>query len=351
MAKLQESGFTLVCEQLGYPESPKYQPDGSILLVEIQKHRLSRIAPDGTRTTVADMEGGPNGLALGRDGHAWIANNGGFNWEEFTLPNGQSLQIGTTQPCDYKGGRIERVNLDTGKVEKRLHEFSQGLDMKGFGPREPKLVPYDHPLPMRGPDDLVFDRKGGFWISDWGKQRERDVDVTGIYYVEPDGKTVTEAIFPLACPNGIALSPSEDRLYTALTYSREVLYWDLDKEGNIIPNPATLDGSKLLTAKLPEQSILDSMTVDEAGNVYVALMLPHGLNPGSNGGIAIISPEGELLEFLEIAIEGKFSPLPSSMCFGDKDRKTLYVTCGASGLLAKCRMSIPGHPLNFNLYD
>ncbi len=351
MTLTQASPFTLVCEGLEYPESPKYLPDGSILLVEIKGQRLTRVTPDGQKHTVANVPGGPNGFALGPDGAAWIANNGGFDWMPVPLPNGQVLQIGTTQPADYAGGRIERVDLATGALEKRLETFSQGLDFKGFGPREPKLVTYPEALGLRGPDDLVFDRAGGYWISDWGKQRPRDVDVTGIYYVDPDGTTITEAIFPLACPNGIALSPDEGRLYTALTYTREVIYFELDGPGRIKPNPATMDGSYLLTAHLPWQSTLDSMTVDEAGNVYVALMLPHGLNPGINGGIAVISPDGKTVEFLEIAIDGKVAPLPSSLCFGGADRKTMYATCGASGMLVKCQVDVAGHPLNFNPYQ
>lgn len=350
MDPIQESPFTLISDDLGYPESPKYCPDGSILLVEIEAEQLSRVAPDGTKTVVASLPGGPNGLAIGPDGHAWIANNGGFDWMPVPLPNGQELKIGTTQPDTYEGGRIERVDLDTGAVETRLREFSQGLDLKGFGPRKPKTVPYEKPVGLRGPDDLVFNKAGGFWISDWGKQRERDADITGVYYVEPDGKTITEAIFPLPNPNGIALSPQEDRLYVALTYTREVLYWELDADGRIVPNPLTMDGSHLLTATLPQQSTLDSMAVDAEGNVYVMLMLPNGLNPGVNGGIAVISPDGTEVQFIEIDIPGKLAPLPSSLCFGGADMRTLYVTCGASGLLASCRVRVPGHPLNFNPY-
>ena len=158
-------------------------------------------------------------------------------------------------------------------------------------------------------------------------------------------------IYPLAAPNGIALSPKEDRLYVALTYTRQVIYFELDGPGKIKPNPANMDGSYLLTAKLPGQAILDSMAVDEDGNVYVAAMLPKGNTPMSNGGIAVISPDGESIDFMEINIEGEFAPLPSNLCFGGPDRKTLYVTCGAAGLLVKAEVLIPGLALNYNPYS
>jgi len=350
MAFVQASQFELVAEGLGYPESPKYLPDGSILLVEIKNHCLSRILPDGSRKEVALLSGGPNGLALGPDGKAWIANNGGFNWETVPLPNGQVINIGTTQPENYEGGRVERVDMASGKAETVYRSCSKGLKLGGLGEREPVPVDFKKPVGLRGPDDLVFDTEGGFWLSDWGKQRDREADITGIYYASSAGNDICEAIFPLAAPNGIALSPAEDRLYTALTYAREIIFWELEGPGRIKPNPATMDGSHLLTAKLPGQAILDSMTVDEDGNVYVAVMVPEGATPMSNGGIAIVSPDGKSVDFMEIKLGDHYAPLPSALCFGGKDRKTMYVTCGASGLLIKCRVHIPGHPLNFNPY-
>ena len=78
-----------------------------------------------------------------------------------------------------------------------------------------------------------------------------------VAYVEPsyrpaDGSGVSEAIFPLYAPNGIALSPDGSRLYVAETYSRRVLYWNLSGPGRIAPNPRAFDGSYLLTAAMPK---------------------------------------------------------------------------------------------------
>src|SRR5215468_7950483 len=96
---------------LQFPEGPIAMPDGSVLVVEIKRGTLSRVAPDGTITVVATCGGGPNGAAIGPDGACYIANNGGFEWHELgglTLPG--------NQPHGYIGGRIQRVDLATGKV-------------------------------------------------------------------------------------------------------------------------------------------------------------------------------------------------------------------------------------------
>ena len=121
-------------------------PDGSVLVVEIAAGQITRIGPDGRKTVVARPGGGPNGAAFGPDGHLYVCNNGGFAWKEV---DGGLRPAG--QPADYSGGRIERVNIETGKVE----------------------VLYTHcgGNPLKGPNDIVFDAGGGFYFTDHGKRR------------------------------------------------------------------------------------------------------------------------------------------------------------------------------------
>ena len=331
MRQFDESEFEIVATGLEYPEGPIACSDGSVLLVEVKGGRLTRVLPDGTKVTVATTGGSPNGAAFGPDGKVWVCNSGGFVW----IPVGP-LWVTGPQPPDYQGGSIQRVDVATGAVE-TVHTT--------FATTDP-VTKQPATLPLRGPDDLVFDAAGGLWFTDWGKARLRDRDVTGVYYLPPGGGAVREAIFPLNAPNGIALSPGGRRLYVAETYTRRILFWDLSGPGQLAPNPQTLDGSHLLTAAIPGQGILDSMRVDAEGNVWVATMLPSGADPRTNGGLTIVSPRGEVLQFLEIAV-GSPTPLPSNLCFGGEDRRTVYVTCGGSGLLVKARTSGPGLALNF----
>jgi gluconolactonase len=329
MRRFDESPFEIVATGLEYPEAPVACPDGSVIVAEVKGGRLTRVKPDGTKETVATTGGSPNGVARGPDGTLYVCNSGGFVW----IPVGP-LFITGPQPPDYKGGSIQRVAGST--VTTVYTSF----------PTTDPVTKQAATLPLKGPDDLVFDAAGGFWFSDWGKTRARDRDVTGVYYARPDGSSIREAIFPLNAPNGIALSPDGKRLYVAETYTRRVLYWELQAPGQLAPNPRTLDGSHLLTAAIPGQGILDSMAVDSEGNVWAATMLPEGADPRVNGGLTIVSPKGEVLQFLEIAV-GSPVPLPSNVCFGGDDRRTIFVTCGGSGMLVKARVSVPGHPLNF----
>jgi gluconolactonase len=182
--------------------------DGSVVLVEIKRGTLSRVRPGGQIEVVAELGGGPNGAAIGPDGRVYVCNNGGFEWHEL---NG--LTLPGNQPADYSGGRIERVDLGSGKAEVLYTECNG--------------------RPLRGPNDLVFDRSGGFWFTDHGKMRARERDRTGVFYARADGSSIKEVIFPLDGPNGIGLSPDGTRLYVAETFPGRVWMWDVVAPGEV----------------------------------------------------------------------------------------------------------------------
>lgn len=328
------SAFTVICEGLGYPEGPIAMPDGSVLLVELAAGTLARITPAGQRDVIATLGGSPNGAAIGPDGQVYVCNSGGFTFLFVSkmglspAPSPGAIALTTDQSTNYAGGSIQRVDLRTGAAVTLYREFS---GMLGDGTHT-----------LCGPDDLVFDADGGFWFTDWGHSRGRVRDITGVYYAKADGSLIREVLFPLNAPNGIALSPDRSRLYVAETYTRRVLAWDLAAPGQIAKTGPALDYSHLVTSKIPCEGILDSMAVDEQGNLYVATMLPHGPQINDNGGITVISPDGDVLEFIEIAAGGVRDPLPSNICFGGADRRTAFITLGGSGRLVSCGMRVPG---------
>jgi gluconolactonase len=322
------SEFRVLAEGLGYPEGPVYQSDGRVLLVEIQNCTLTRIAPNGTKQIVATLGGGPNGAAIGPDGAVYVCNDGGMNFMPIPQPPALSpVSVPYGQSPNYNGGYIQRLNLKDGTFT-TLYSASNGN----------KLC---------SPDDLVFDATGHFWFTDWGKQRAADRDITAVYYAAADGSKITQAIPQRSAPNGIALSPDDKRLYVAETYARWIVYWELDGPGIIKSNKPVLDDSHLLTADIPGCGTLDSMAVDEEGNVYVATMLPKGPDPTVAGGITVVSPQGKILDFIELIVEGKPEPLPSNICFGAPDRRTAFITLGGTGRLVSCEMKIPGKKLHF----
>lgn len=299
-----------ICDGLRFPEGPVYLPDGSILLVEIEAARLTRVLPDGAKSVVAQLGGGPNGVAIGPDGHCYVCNNGGFNWHEDIYglrPAGQAT--------NYSGGRIERVDLRTGAVETLYTATAKGG--------------------LRGPNDIVFDRHGGFWFTDAGKARERDLDRGGVYYAKPDGSSIVEVIYPMLSPNGVGLSPGEDQLYVAETHTGRIWAFDLDGPGEIrrLPPPSPNGGRLLYTS--PGFRLFDSLAIDSHGYICVATIM--------DGGILVVSPSGEFMT--HVALPDRFV---TNLCFGGDDDRIAYVTASQSGKLFQLEWPRRGHRLNFD---
>jgi len=245
MGRSEVAELRQIASGLRFPEGPIAMADGSVVLVEIQSGHLSRVSPDGTITRIAETGGGPNGAAVGPDGKVYVCNNGGFAWGEL-----DGMAIPGAQPEDYIGGRIQRVDLETGKVEDVYTECD------GF--------------PLRGPNDIVFDDLGGFYFTDHGIREHRTSDRTGVFYAQPDGSAIREVLFPLDAPNGVGLSPDGSRIYVAETYTACVWWWELAGPGDAKSGQQLLPHGGLLLNRLPGFQFLDSLAVDGDGNVCVA---------------------------------------------------------------------------------
>lgn len=295
---------------LRFPEGPIAMDDGSVVLVEIARGTLTRVREDGGVEVIAELGGGPNGAAIGPDGRIYVCNNGGFVWHER-----DGLLYPGEQPPDYSGGRIERVDPATGTVE-TLYTECDGV-------------------PLRGPNDLVFDRSGGFWFTDHGKTRPHDRDRTGVCYAAADGSRIERVIFPLEGPNGVGLSPEEDALYVAETLTGRVWEWALDGPGRLRAQRRDRpDGGRLLPAP-PGYLLYDSLAVDAAGRVCVATLV--------QGGITVIDPKRNTAELRPMD-----DVLTTNLCFGGEGLRTAYVTLSTTGRLVSLAWDEAGLPLNFH---
>lgn len=305
MIKLQELASGLL-----FPEGPVALPDGSLLVVEINGGRLTRIAPDGAKQVVAQLGGGPNGAAIGPDGAVYICNNGGFEFADIEA-EGITVPVGPTH--DYRGGSIQRVDLASGEV-KTLYTHSDGVA-------------------LRGPNDIVFDADGGFWFTDHGKSRHRDRDRTGVFYARIDGSFIREAIFPLESPNGIGLSPDGRVLYVAETFTCMLWAFELSGPGKISPQPNLFGHGGQFVYRPAGFRFFDSLAVESGGNICVATI--------GECGISVISPAGELVQFVSTP-----DPYTTNICFGGPDLCTAYVTLSGTGRVLTGRWPRPGARLN-----
>jgi gluconolactonase len=301
--------FEIVAEGLAFPEGPIAMEGGSIILVEIARGTLTRCW-NGKTEVIANIGGGPNGAAIGPDGAVYICNNGGTLHIER-----KGLTIPTNIAPDYSGGRIERVDLGTGKVE-RLYDTVGGN-------------------PLRGPNDLVFDKSGGFWFTDYGKDMPRTRDRSGLYYAKPDGSKVVEVYYGSTGYNGVGLSPDEKTVYVAETMVGRLVAFDITgPDGEIRRQGGRFPGRVVATMKGDPMELFDSLAVTASGKVCVATLIAPG--------ITSIAPDGDYSKI------DTTDPFTTNICFGGPDMRDAWVTLSGTGKLAKTRWAEPGLKLNFN---
>lgn len=302
--------WTVVAEGLLFPEGPVACPDSSVLIVEIERRTVSRVRPDGKVAVVAEFEGAPNGLAVGPDGALYLCNSGGFRFEKVDGIN----RVRPGVPEGYAGGWIERLDIRSG--DRQVLYTRCG---------EHALV---------GPNDLVFDRHGGFYFTDHGKRYPRFQMNGGLYYALPDGSRILEVAYPLLTPNGVGLSPDGAAVYVAETDTGRLWAFDLASPGVARRQRGLVPHGGRLICGLPGYQRFDSLAVDSAGNVCVATL--------NTGCISVISPDGKLLSQVATG-----DPMTTNICFGGPDLQTAYATLSGKGQLVRMEWERPGLALCF----
>ncbi len=302
------SDVTIMATGLGFPEGPVVMSDGSVVLTEIRNNRCSRVAPDGTVSVFSAAGGGPNGLAVGPDGSFYLCNNGGSRYVE-----GSSMGQGPHP--DYKFGSIQRIDPATGEATLLYSEVG------------------GHKL--SAPNDLVFDRHGGFYFTDLGKRYARHRDHGGVYYALPDGSQLTEIAYPILSPNGCGLSPDGNTLYVADTEGARLWAFEIQAPGVLRkPEPHAHHSGRVICG-LPGNARFDSLAVMASGNIAVATL--------TTGYITEISPGGEVVRAVKMP-----DIYPTNICFGGADMRTAYITLSDTGRLGMMQWPEPGLRLNFS---
>ena len=303
----------IITDELNFPEGPIYLNDDSVLLVEIARGTLTKVFMNGKKEILCELGGGPNGAAIGPDGYCYICNNGGFEWD---ISKDKKFMRPILQSKTYENGRIEKVNLKSGKFE-TLYDSCNNI-------------------PLNGPNDIVFDKKGNFWFTDLGKVRDRTMDRGVIYWAKADGSKIKEVIHPFMTPNGIGLSPDEKTLYVAETEGGKLYSYQIIGEGEVkkMDFPSSVNGGILMNIEGGLKRF-DSLAVEKNGYVCVGTLV--------DGGISVISPSSGLVEFWSLD-----DPYITNICFGGDYFKTAFITASYQGMLLKANWHREGLKLNFH---
>ncbi len=173
---------------------------------------------------------------------------------------------------------------------------------------------------LNSPDDVVVRSDGTVYFTDpsFGlRPQDRELPFDGIYMVRA-GQPPVLLSKTFSKPNGLAFSPNEKLLYVNDTVRRQIRVFDVAPSG-------ALSNDRLFAILTGDDAgMANGMKVDAHGNVYCT----------GPGGIQIFAPEGKYIgriRMLEVV---------SNFCFGDPDRKTLYICAGGS--LFKLKMKVAG---------
>jgi gluconolactonase len=179
---------------------------------------------------------------------------------------------------------------------------------------------------LDGPNDIITDAKGGIYFTDpqFTMEAVKFQPGRAVYYLSPAGK-LTRLLEPnaFAMPNGVVLSPDGKTLFINNTYDDETWYPVKSDKKNYIwaydvnPDGTIKNGRQFAKLFLTENVLnrkgkstsADGMAIDKLGNLYV----------GTYYGVQIFNSKGEFVGMINVPA------FPVSLCFGDKDMKTLYI--------------------------
>lgn len=171
---------------------------------------------------------------------------------------------------------------------------------------------------LNSPNDVVVARDGGIWFTDphygimsdyEGFRAEQEIPCA-VYRVDPGTGAVARMVDDMACPNGLAFSPDESRLYVADTGRmfeddpRHIRAFDM-----VDGRPAR---GWVFHAIAPGAA--DGIRVDADGNVWSS----------AGDGVHCLAPDGHLMGKLLVP------ETVSNLCWGGRARHEMFITATTS---------------------
>jgi gluconolactonase len=277
------AGVVKLAEGFGFTEGPVWHPDGYLLFSDIPGNAVYRYKPgEGTSLylqhsgTAGSQETtrtqGSNGLAVDPQGHLVLCQHGARQVV-------RQIDSATFRPIarQYRGQRLN------------------------------------------SPNDLVIRSDGLIYFTDppWGldgKEEDPAVELPfqALFLLRNNDLILLDS--DLARPNGLTLSPEEDRLYVSNLdgTKKEYFVYDVLPDGSVENRRLFFDATDL-----PGSGSPDGIKADKKGNLYCT----------GPGGVLVITPRGQHIGTIVPAEQ------PSNLAWGGADGRTLYMTC-RTGLYA-----------------
>ena len=169
---------------------------------------------------------------------------------------------------------------------------------------------------LNGPNDLWIDARGGIYFTDPYYQRpywtrtKPDLEGQKVYYLARGASQAVIVADDVVKPNGIVGTPDGRSLYVADIGAGKTYKYSIGPDG-------ALSGRVLFVTQGS-----DGMTLDERGNVYL-----------TGNGVTVYDPLGKKIAY--IPVPEKWT---ANLCFGGKDKKTLFLTASESIYVLRMRV-------------
>ncbi len=269
----------------------------------------SRVQP----RVAADLAGYSEGIVFDAEGAAFVSalhresvyvirgSSPPAHWHHAIEPNGHRVLPDGTHLVAVRGG-VRHVDPDGRLIEVLA----------------PQLVT---------PNDLSLDGDGGVYVTVPAEsEQDRGAGRSGVYYLD-SGRIVHKVAEEFCYPNGIAVRPDGKTLVVNDSCDRRIYEFQ-------IASPGVLTSRRVFAEVSDARSIPDGMTLDQAGQLYMA---DYG-----RGVIVVFTQSGEVLREYPTGLEH-----PSNAAFGGDTLMNLYVT-GSPGIedgpgrLVVLPLGIPG---------
>jgi gluconolactonase len=179
------------------------------------------------------------------------------------------------------------------------------------------LTNYDGHL-LNGPNDLWIDKKGGIFFTDpyyqrdYWERKQPEIEGQKVYYLPRGSKQPVIVEDQLQQPNVIVGSPDGKYLYVADIRADKTYKYKINEDGSLMDKQLFVSQGS------------DGLTLDNEGNLYL-----------TGKGVTIYDPAGNKIG--NIPVTPRWT---ANVCFGGKDRRTLFIT--ASESVYTLRMKVKG---------
>ncbi len=164
---------------------------------------------------------------------------------------------------------------------------------------------------LDGPNDVWERPDGGLYITDpfykrpWWDYDKRPQDSEQVYFLSADRKTLKRVTDDLVQPNGIIGTPDGKTLFVSDIRAGKTYAYAIHPDG-------TLTNKRLIC-----EMGSDGMTLDNEGNLYL-----------TGKGVTVFDQAGNKIAHIDVP-----ETWTANVCFGGKDRHTLFITA-SKGLYA-----------------